>query len=150
MKRFICVLVAVAAIGCGGDWGPRYVSPELADAVTEFEELWGVTVQSNVRVHPFLTEVKGLCIYKETGRRPEILINPLYTDGFFKVVIHELGHCELYRAETPGDIVLCGEGIRKSVMTPYADVTSAIFNKYRSYYVDELFGHMKPLDEYCN
>ena len=130
----------------------RNVDTDLEVYVKRFEDLWGQKISFPVLFNHLPEMTAGRCTYWFLGDKV-IEVDILYfyklSDlGKEQLVFHELGHCALKRYSHDDSRVVfnkekhsCSKTVMKSSIFDHQEMYC--YQKYRQYYIDELFGRIK-------
>jgi len=141
VKILIVALSFFSLIGCGTL--EIYVDPRLQEYVTEFEDRYGLFNTTNIYIEELTGEYEiyaGLCI-KNQGQNEIIIDETFYyrwANEYYaiqQVVVHELGHCELYLLHNDE---LFPNGMPKSIMYKGAFGYMTYYKENNEYYLREL------------
>lgn len=139
--------------GCGSypSIAPRQstIDPEFIPFVEKFEKEQNEVVDIDIMFKATEGQIVALCWrydYNKQGISIEVDPNFWFSSTEMEkeeTIYHELGHCILARDHTEE---LIDYKVPKSIMYPY--VFSLAYEKYRSYYVDELKNQKVLLTDY--
>lgn len=137
MFKLVILLSLWFLAGCGRPG--NYIDPRLETHVQKFEELFGITVTSDITISKIEKHV-GLCKYKNFEN--SIIIDSDFYEthksnyyAIQQLMFHELGHCELYMDH---DDRTFSNGTPMSIMNYYAFGMFSYYETNNEYYLNEL------------
>ena len=144
MQSIVIALLSFFIISCSTTVVDPYHEAEFEKIVNEFEETCDVKVRSSVM---FVDELEGKAIGVCYMGRFAVFIDRLYwmtastPEERFTLIMHELGHCELFRPHTEEMKVFKIEGenhvMPKSILYPYV-FPIPDYPDIKDYYMKEL------------